>query len=181
MLVDPACHHVVMAFALRPRAVAEVARELRHPIGRVHRWVVRATQLGLLRVAATLPRTGRAIRLYQTTSTRFLVPDEMLRKTPGEALSEEMRDLLAAHRLRSGGGHAVTVDPTGRLWIEPLVDRAGPVEIWRRVWLTPQQARRLEAEIRDLISRYDAAGGQGPEHLVHVAIAERAAKAAKSR
>lgn len=174
-LADPAGRRILFAF-VREDTVAAVAKRLGLPLSRVHYRVVRLSALGLLRVVEMVPRRGRAVRKYRTAAEAFLVPERLLPARGPMALEQALReDLERVGREDMSAGVLFAADAEGR----PLVRRTGGsatgpgFQMWMTIVLTPADARRLGAELRDVIQRFaERPRTQGGKpHLVHAAVA----------
>ncbi|WP_157463707.1 ArsR/SmtB family transcription factor [Deinococcus pimensis] len=93
-LVDPALRRYFYPFLNHERTVAEVARELGETSNAVLYRVRRMCDLGLLRVARTLPRRGRAVKVYTSVAERVFVP---YARTPLADLGEALRRSRLQH------------------------------------------------------------------------------------
>lgn len=176
-LADPRGHQLLIACAGQPRTVTELEEALGLKTLPVWRLVQRALGHGLLRVAETRPRAGRAIQLYQAVAPAFRVPDALLPQKAGDRLAGELRLALAADQARIGVSHLFSADPDGKPRVQPETAEGRPVtsfEAWRVLRLDPADVRALQADLALLMGRYAARQRPGtPEMLVHAAVARR--------
>ena len=60
-------------FADAPNTVSQASKKLGVSLPRLHHWVVRALEVGVLVITGEIKRAGRPIRHYQTTARTFLI------------------------------------------------------------------------------------------------------------
>lgn len=176
-LAEPRAHFLLMAFVPRPRTVGEVARSLDLPMLAAWRLTRRAVELGLLRVVSEQPRRGRSLKLYQAVASAFLIPDELMPRTPGDLLADEMRERIEQEMAARGSSHMISADSDGNPLLEPLAAEGEgrlPFEAWRILRLNREDAAALEAEITALLDSYETRQTPGArEWLVHAAMVFR--------
>jgi hypothetical protein len=172
-LIDPVSQGMVLAFAGRPRSLAEVARDLDVDIKRLHHHVLRFCRLGLLEVAETKARAGRPIKLYRTVAETFFVPHDAAPELYTERLARDLREGLRAAATRPGKGFLFYLGPDGVPRAQAARGDSAPeaMEAWRVLRLAPQDMADLTADLEALLNRYMARSGRGPAYLVHAAIA----------
>jgi hypothetical protein len=173
-LLDPASQAMVLAFAGRPRSIAEVARARGYDLKRLHHHVGRFCRLGLLEVAEVRARAGRPIKLYRTLAQAFFVPHAAARELATESLARDLRQGLAAAAKRPGKGFYVYADDEGVPRREAARGDAPPEasEMWRILRLAPDEMAALSAELDALLTRYlKEAKGTGRTYLLHAALA----------
>lgn len=176
LLATPQRSSLLMAFALRPRTVSDVATRAAVPLVRVWRVVQQGLALDLLRETGAEVRAGRARRSYQTVARSFLVPDELIPQLPSAGLARALRGAIESHRRLVGAAHLFSAAPDGQLLVRPLDStRSGPPvrEMWRLLRLAPAEARALAEAIDALLRPYEARASGGEPWLVHAALAPR--------
>ena len=178
---------VLGAFLGRERSVGEAAAELRLGLDETLYRVRRLHQAGLLEVRATRPRAGRAVKLYRAVHDAWFVPFEAL---PYADLEETFLELhlaharviarAAAHALRRSewSGYRIERLEDGRLWMRGVradgsgygssADDEGATDAMVELRLAPDDARRLNAELTDLVQRYTALdrSDEGPTNRI---------------
>lgn len=191
-LVRPSGLRQLEPFLGPPRTVAEVARASGDKPNTVLRRVQRLMRLGLVEIAATTPRAGRAAKHYRATADVFFVPFEATGAADLEgALAERdgywerllRRHVVRARREAMGTwGTRIYRDARGRVQLQTAVSPAANVTMldadmpvalsaWRdQVWLDHSDAKALQRELYALVQRYGAK--RGPQrYVVHVGLA----------
>ena len=178
---------VLGAFLGRERSVAEAAAELRLDLDATLYRVRRLHQAGLLEVRSVQPRAGRAVKRYRAVHDAWFVPFEAL---PYADLEETFLELhvghahviarAAAHALQRSewSGYRIERNEDGRLWMRGVrgdgsgfgiaaVD-AGATDAMVELRLTPEDARRLNRELTELVTRYTALdrSDEGPTNRI---------------
>jgi hypothetical protein len=173
---------MILAFAGRPRSIAEVARDREYDLKRLHHHVLRFCRLGLLEVAEVRARAGRPVKLYRTTSEAFFVPHAATPELATDPLARDLRAGLQAAARKPGKGYLVYADGDGIPRAEPARGAGPPeaAEMWRILRLSPEEMASLSAELDALLTRYmRTASGRGRAFLVHAAVAPRAEEPAE--
>lgn len=173
-LIDPVSQAMILAFAGRPRAIAEVAREREFDLKRLHHHVLRFCRLGLLEVAETRARAGRPVKLYRTVAEAFFVPHEAAPELYTERLARQLREGLARTARKPGKGFVFYVDGDGipRTQAARGGEPLEAAEMWRMLRLSPEEMAALSAELDELLNRYlrnEKPGGR--PYLLHAAVA----------
>lgn len=169
-----------MACVLRDKSLTELARELGQPLGKLHYHVRRLMACGLLIVGRTEQRPGRPIRYYRAIAQSFLISMADVAEPMGDKWTRELRQSLTRQFNRRNLSVMYELDEAGRYRVR-LVDPDGSgqnvrsFDFWKTLRLTHQQRRSLAAELRALLSRYDAAaeGSKGELFIVHAAFAPK--------
>lgn len=177
-------------FLEHDRSVAEVARLQGKPLGRVHYWVRRLTDAGLLVVTSEVARAGRPIKRYRAVASRFRVPAALLpldhyERVMGRLNAEFTRSLTAVSDMPN---QDMTVSPgrSGDVSIDRMHDPASA----RRtralqtamgdLHLTDAQALELWSALDALRTRFqEASNRETPDarpYLVHLSMAPRLAE-----
>ncbi len=84
VLADLERVRALVPFLGRERSVSDVADELGLPVDATYYRVRRLVDLGLLERSRTVPRKGRALKLYRATADRFFVPLDALPEQTAE-------------------------------------------------------------------------------------------------
>lgn len=179
-LDHPLRSRLLMACVLRDKSLTELARELGQPLGKLHYHVRRLMACGLLIVGRTEQRPGRPIRYYRAIAQSFLISMADVAEPMGDKWTRELRQSLTRQFNRRNLSVMYELDEAGRYRVR-LVDPDGSgqnvrsFDFWKTLRLTHQQRRSLAAELRALLSRYDAAaeGSKGELFIVHAAFAPK--------
>ena len=191
-LVRPSGLRRLEPFMGPARSVNEVAHASGEKANTVLRRVRRLEELGLLEVAETRPRAGRAVRHYRATADVFFVPFEATGAADLEgALAERdayWERLLRRHVVRARSeamgtwGTRVYRDARGRVQVQTAVSPAANASMlddrmpaalstWRdQVWLDHADAKAFQRELYALVQRYQRARG-AQRYVVHVGLA----------
>ena len=180
-------------FFQTPRTVSDVARELHCERVKVLYHVRKLLKYGLLRVARLEPRAGRAIKHYEASAHRFVVPYVATPST-GAAdfiglLEGTLRDAFYASFLPEADVHLIGVeigegDDAAHPSLKLVVYEGGR---WQRardlrhdsvntlqlvhLRLPDDQARALNRELLEVIERYQARQVQdAPPHLLRLGL-----------
>lgn len=187
-------------FVARPCTVGEVASALGEELKRTYYFVQRYLAAGLLERVETRPRRGRAVIAYRAPANGYFVPIEHF---PAVDLAEGLDHIYlplvrefhrhladaAEPHLLGRWGRRVHLDPNGALIPEggPHPDHGSfdaydlyarpdfpPAWImWHEIYLTADEAKRLQLEIlafsrRIEAERADEAGRR--KHMVHIGL-----------
>ncbi len=191
-LVRPSGLRLLEPFLGEARSVSEVARATGDKPNTVLRRVQRLQELGLVEVAATRKRAGRAEKRYRATADVFFVPFEATGAADLEgALAERdaywerllRRHVVRARREAMGTwGSRIYRDARGRLQVQTAVspaanatmldvDMPAALSAWRdQVWLDHGDAKALQRDLFALLQRYQAKRG-AQRYVVHVGLA----------
>jgi hypothetical protein len=183
LLTDPTRAQFFLAFLGRDASPAQVARELKVSLSRTMYWVTRAVDAGLLVVNRIDERAGRPVRFYRCCADALFLPADATEEgTLSELLrlwSDPWQQLFIesiARSLRSAKLTGIRFSRTtgGRLEIkyasgpEANADLApaNMPAIWggwyTDVWLTQQDAKALQLELRALQKRFLAKSVAAP-------------------
>ena len=194
-LTDPKTGHYLKPFlGTSGVSVSEAAKQLGVPATRFYHHVARMEKLGLLEVSGTLPRRGRALKLYRAIAKRFFVP---FSHTSAEDLAAFIRhtDALWYPQLVEGlvrvwteevgasdWGLNVTKNDEGLLLFglsrnpalhhdEALYHASGVIYLWdTRFYLSPEDVRSLQGELGEILARY-LEKRSGPRQVLRLALA----------
>lgn len=180
-VTEPASSRFHQAFMGAPRFPAEAARELGVSVGAVLYRIEQMLALDLIRLVRTVPRSGRPMRAYRTTSDDLFAPLDLTAASSLGALFRESRlpsedDLRRAieqawlrvsheqhwgtHIYLSGGSAnrdfvPLTLAEGDTFWDATLADRSPAV--WDQiatVRLSRARAKRLQRDLAALLSEY---------------------------
>ncbi len=174
--------------------VGEAAQQLGVPATRFYHRVVRMKRLGLLEVSGTLPRRGRALKLYRATAERFFVP---FSHTSAEDLAAFVRhiDALWYSQLVEGLVQAWTDEADAPHWglnitksdeglllfgfsrnsklhhDGALYSASGVIYLWdTRFNLSEEDVHALHGELKEVLTRYRDKRS-GPRQVLRLALA----------
>jgi hypothetical protein len=190
--MDAPTREVFGCFLGHTRSVREAADVLGLDLDAVLYRVRRLHAAGLLEVAAVQPRAGRPIKRYRALHDAWFVPFEVL---PYADLEETFLDLHGAHAARAAraaarwlarrpwAGYRIGVDEAGRMWMRgasddepgataprPVGGLGGPMDAGLELRLSADDARALNADLADLIARYEARAGEGPANRLLLVV-----------
>lgn len=189
-LSDPEYNSYFCPFLEREVTLSEVASELNVPLNKLHYWVTKMLDLGLVRVIRSRKRAGRAVRYYSAVAPAFFVPFAAI---PAESFEAQLtledvsrqRRLSSAHArargelpLRYGTLIARMNGAYSGIRIEPFPKRRFD-DLTLNVWLErpfcAEDARALLVELRALEERYsglpEPKRGQGQQYCLRLALA----------
>jgi hypothetical protein len=194
LLMDAAARDVFGCFLGRTRSVREAADLLGRDLDAVLYRVRRLHAVGLLEIAAVEPRAGRPIKRYRAVHDAWFVPFEVL---PYADLEEAFLDVHAAQAARAAraaarwladrpwAGYRIGVDGSGRMWMRGTAEDGdgsgaeaprslggldGPMDAGLELRLSPADTRALNAELIDLVSRYERRAEEGPPNRLLLVI-----------
>jgi hypothetical protein len=174
---------------LGERSLKDAAEELAVPLNRLHYWVCRFMQLGLIRVTRVEKRVGRPVKYYRASARSFLVPPELV--PIGQFESIEMYWVkkfwasleTSAPRLLHMSGVRVFVDAEGVMnsqscqshdeaW-NPLSPEVGAeLNTWSNtLYLSRDDAKELQTRLMDLFLQYTQKLGT-KQYVIHLGLAE---------
>lgn len=176
-------------FLAKESTVADAAAELGISPQRMHYWVRRMEQMGLL-VRLRCEVRGRVRSLvFRSSADSYSLPLELLPTSDLETLELHfqpvwrafLRSVVAAGR-RYADGWVVGYRRTGDLpafHIEPTTappEDAPVANMWARLELSPAKARLLKEELEDLLTRYLSAQGEAnaKPFIAHIGLVEAA-------
>jgi hypothetical protein len=170
-LSDPEHNGYLLPFLEREVTLSEAASELQVPMNKLHYWVTKMLELGIIRVTRTQKRAGRAIQYYSAIAPAFFVPFAAI---PAETFEAQLmlEDVSRQRRLSSAHARARGELPLkyGTLIVRMEQTQSGiriePFPKWRSsdltfsVWLERtfylEDAQALLAELKILEERYSS-------------------------
>ncbi len=182
ILTDPARVRFLRPFMGREVTISQVASELEVTPNALLYRVRRMLDAGLLRVVATRPRRGRAIKVYRASHDGYRVPVSAMRyddlRQRVDVYSRPIvEDLSRAYTaaLLDAGQHdrIIALNSAGHPWgtdLLPTTTAQGrPVVFADAVlWLDQEQAslvqRRLREALEEALQRAGSAGPSGTRH-----------------
>jgi len=191
-ILDPDIRLHLAPFIGRAASVTQAAAGSGEKENTTLKRVRRFVDLGLLEVAAELPRAGRAIKLYRSAAEVFFVPFEATGAESLEAALAE-RDSYAERLLRrnvvqarldtiGSWGTRVYRDVRGRLQVQTALtpdsnvtsldpDAPAVLSAWRdSLTLDFEDAKALQREMFELLQHYLKKQG-AQRYVVHLGIA----------
>ncbi len=167
-LADVSKSRHIRPFFAKECTLSQAAKELDLPLGTMRYWVSKMEELGLLKLSRTEKRKGSPIKYYRTVADTFVVPLEVFPLTSIEELlrlKEELwlqriRTALANAALNHEGGWQAHFHLEGSVVFYTMKPKQGELEdagifyLLTPLRLTPQQAKTMRSELRDLQTRY---------------------------
>lgn len=92
ILTEGKSTQLLVPFMKRPLSLSDAAKELGVKLPKLSYHVNRFLELGLLEVACTERRSGRTVKLYQSSAKRFFIPFQL---TPSDSLEQLVTSLTA--------------------------------------------------------------------------------------
>jgi DNA-binding transcriptional ArsR family regulator len=174
-LENPLRARLLMACVAQERSLTDLQRLTGETLPKLHYHVARLLGAGLLRMSREQARGGRPIRLFRAVAESFLVPQEFLQALPGEAMAQELRNLLQISRDEVSLRY--TCDARGSFRVTLVRDATSPspkaIELWQVFRLSRSERNALAKELRELFERYAKAEGGNETILAHAAFAPR--------
>ena len=172
---------LLLACARQERKLGDLARELGLPLPKLHYHLQRLVDCGLLRVARTEPRAGRAIKYYRAIAEVFIVSLADVSEHVSEGLTRELRRSMSQEVNRRESYLRFHLDESGRARVSLVNPEGGrltrrALDHWKVMRLTAEQRVALAAELTAVIARYEEASTDAGElYLVHAAFAPKQA------
>jgi DNA-binding transcriptional ArsR family regulator len=176
---DPLRRRLVLLLAAGQRSLSELANDTGLDLKRLHYHVTTLQDLGLVIVKQKRARAGRAIKVYGTIASAFLVPANLSLSGPDVALMAELRKSLAEVHDRGAAGTLYYLTANGEPRMRPLTKagarRAAAAEYWRVIKLSRTDLFHLTSAIEDCLKTIPKCKNESNQtYLVHFAIAPRA-------
>ncbi len=168
---------ILMMFARAPLSLKEASTLSNIELKRLHYYVRRLVEAGLIEVTSIRPRAGRPIKMYRAVASAFLVSNAALPRQSTDELTQELRHLLERDEAQASTGIRVSLGP----FLEPKVElvsddhrRRKAFELWRILRLRSAEFERLREELDGVLSRYQGLHDErGQVYLVCAAAAVR--------
>lgn len=193
-LLNPASERLISAFLGQDCTVSDAAAQSGASLNTTFKRVRRLQALGFLVPGQGAQRAGRQVPTYRSSADRYFIPYDLAPHETLEAQQEELEWVGAAEfarnvaraRLQVTGsygrymerrnGHSVDFHPAlgpDRMLPGSLSD-VGPLFTLcePEIWLSAEDARALERELRDLYGRYGQREGPRP-YLLKLGIVEK--------
>ncbi len=189
-LSDPEHNGYFSPFLEREVTLSEVALELQVPLNKLHYWVTKMLELGIVHVTRIQKRAGRAVRYYSAVAPAFFVPFSAI---PAETFEAQLtledvsrqRRLSSAHARARGelpphcGTLMARMDGANSgIRIESFPKRRSndlTFNVWLERTFRSEDARALLAELRALEEHYSSLPepkpGQGQQFCLRLALA----------
>lgn len=175
LLADRALLRVLAQFTGRENTIAKAAKSLEMTVSALYKILKRFEGLGIVEVARTQTRAGRAIRHYRTVADAFFIP---FRTHPPErirgqnwALHQSLfqRGLERLYREErfveqdwgvltaiapNGSVYLEIVSASGQVWTDLIAEGPAVVSGWHAVYLGIEDAKALQRELDDVLARY---------------------------
>jgi hypothetical protein len=189
-LSDPEHNGYFSPFLERELTLSELALELQVPLNKLHYWVTKMLELGLVRITRVQKRAGRAVRYYSAVAPAFFVPFAAI---PAETFEAQLTLEDVSHQRRLSRAHArargelplefgtlmarmdgansgIRIEPFPKKCAEDLI-----YGVWLERPFRSEDARELLAELRALEERYSSLPepkrGQGKPFCLRLALA----------
>lgn len=174
-------------FLATERTVSEAAEELGVSPQRMHYWVKRMVDMGLVLPVRSEVRGRSRTAVFHSSADSYHLPLDVLPTSDFETLElhfqpiwrQFLRSVVAAGRKYADGWRVTYRRTEGRpaFHIEPATLPASDVPFlnaWVRLELGPSQARELNSELAALLARYlkQPVSGNARGYLVHAAVVE---------
>ncbi|GEM49551.1 hypothetical protein DC3_51860 [Deinococcus cellulosilyticus NBRC 106333 = KACC 11606] len=192
LLTHPRSLQHLGVFLGQEKTVREAAQDLGLEPHRMLYWVKKLLSAGLIREVRTAKQQGKTIRWYRAVADRFDIP---LKHIPSGTLEDLMghfdahqarhltrelvetthRSVLDVHRHQVwiGGVGEVQLDlgTDGRRLHGHLLQEGLPAVLthWATLSLSQEQAKQLQQELAQVISRYQKPSGS-QKHLLRIAL-----------
>lgn len=191
LLTDVPGRHFFEPFLARERTVSEAAAEVGCSVDAMYYRVQKLLKAGLLVVARTEARAGKALKHYRSNADAYVIPFSL---TPSATLEEHLAEQLAEEnaliarsfaavlRLKGLEGRRLYRHADGQVWSDAAVDPAVPFssggqvapvahDFSVRLKLGQEDARRLQEELHRLYEHYSALVPRGgSEYIWRVAL-----------
>ncbi|GEM46220.1 hypothetical protein [Deinococcus cellulosilyticus] len=192
LLTDPRSLRHLQPFFSEASTTSEAARKLQVSVHHMMYWTRKFRDAGLIEVHGNLVLHGRSIPRYQTTAGTFLVPFRHISQASLKELlahfGRPWEDLLNHHLVRATTRHVPDVHQhslriTGQRQLhidlygedqalhDQLQAKEAPALLteWHVLSLSPEDAKRLQHELLEMLHRYQQL--QGPQqHLLRLAL-----------
>lgn len=193
-LLNPASEPLISAFLGRDCTVSDAAAQTGASLNTTFKRVQRLLALGFLVEGHGTRRAGRQVETYRSSAAAYYIPYDLAPHETLEAQQEELEWVgasefarnVARARLRAAGSygrylqrrtdHSVDFHPAlgpDRM-LPGTLPEAGPLFTLcePEIWLSAEDARALEQELRALYSRYGQRAGPRP-YLLKLGIVEK--------
>jgi hypothetical protein len=178
-------------FISKERSLSEAAKIIGVKLNTMTYWVKRLLEMKLIQHTRTASRKGSSVRYYCSTADEIIVPVDLIPKESYEAVLQGQMQPMFEHLIHANVRSALRQHPggwnlhfsrrpDGMVWREDKPDlpggrRALPLPAlndWYRPVLTKEAAKRLEAELVELLERYQTKENAkgGTPYLAHIAL-----------
>ena len=192
LLLNNKTRRLLSPFVGKKKSVKEASGELGVKLANYYPYVKQFERVGLIEVVEVVPRSGRAIKLYQTVADEFFIPHTVsplmahyeeleltMHQTMWQALLKAWlagTDSVNTWGLRCYKDPDVGFDVMGaKSQGEPwdLFSGEGPIILphWRTLSLSREQARAMQLELRDVLERYTQEQGGPDAYFLRLAMA----------
>jgi hypothetical protein len=183
VLADREQLRLLSAFLGKENTISNAAQELEVNSTKLYKQVQRFLELGLVKISRLEKRAGRAIKYYRSSSDRFFIP---FRTYPPERIGQQNREyhtrlfalgLERVYRqerfteqdwgaitasMPGGGVYLSIANSFGQQWNYLDPDTPAVVSGWNRIMLDFEDAKALQREMSELLTRYlKKAGNHG--------------------
>lgn len=190
-LNDTTKNRFLAPFIARERSLSESANIVDVKLNAMTYWVKRLLEMNLIKQTRNEARKGSSVRYYRSTADEIIVPGDLIPKESYEAVLQEQMQPMFEHLIRANVRSALKQHPggwnlhfyrrpDGVVWREDKPDlpggrRALPLPAlndWYRPVLTKESAKKLEAELIELLERYQVIETTkgGTPYLAYIAL-----------
>jgi DNA-binding transcriptional ArsR family regulator len=190
-LNDTTKNRFLAPFIAKERSLSEAAKIVGVKLNTMTYWVKKLLEMNLIKQTRSEARKGSSVRYYRSIADEIIVPVELIPKESYEAVLFEQMQPIFEHFIRANVRSALKQHPggwklhffrrpDGVVWREDKPDLPGgrrtlpfpALNDWYRPTLTRENAKKLEAELIELLERYQTkeyAKG-GTPYLAHIAL-----------
>lgn len=190
-LNDTTKNRFLAPFIARERSLSEAAKIVGVKLNAMNYWVKRLLEMKLIKQTRSESRKGSSVRYYRSKADEIIVPVDLIPKESYEVVLLEQMQPSFEHLIRANVRSALLQHPggwnlhffrrpDGVVWREDKPDlpggrRALPLPAlndWYRPVLTKENAKKLEAELIELLERYQTKESSkgGTPYLAHIAL-----------
>ncbi|CAM3393277.1 hypothetical protein DESA109040_10810 [Deinococcus saxicola] len=192
VLLHPERSKSLVPFLTAALTVGEAAQRLGLSVNTMYMQVQRLLRLGLLQVVGELPRSGRALKRYQSPAQCYFIPFELMPVETLHTLHEQL-DRPFERRLRRGViqgrlsaapgyGYEISVQFDGQLHLHPATqpgvrlsssaaDSPATINLWDEdLRLDFADAKAFQAELYALYRKYQTPRG-AQRYLLRLGLA----------
>lgn len=174
LLARPASHRLLAALIDQDCTMSMLVARSGKSYSLVTHHLRRLLAVGLVEIVGTIPRAGRATRVYRAAAQRYFVPAKWCDLLPGDLLMRELREALDRARAPLG---VLLWSENGPRMRAILADQyPGAQELWLRMRLSPSAAREFSDELAALFRRWhERESASGPVYLALAACVRTSA------
>ena len=192
LLMNPKTRRLLTPFVGAEKSIKEASQELDIKVASYYPYVKKFEENGLLEVGQTLPRAGKAVKLYRSVADEFFVPHtaapvmayyEKLESTNQKILWQAiLKSVMENTAEASTWGMRIYKHPDiglsamgawsmGEPW--DLTENAGPIFLpyWRNLSLSRERAQAMQKELLGVLERYTQEQDGPDAYFLRIAMA----------